>query len=369
MNYKHTLVIGGDTKRYRFDMTIDDAFSFDWPINSSVQKAEFRIRSCDLFAQKPDLFNDEVIYLYRTDCNGNECLIYTGIINSYSVYGKPDEAGIIIKAEGNGSLLSRQITTLRSTYSVGVIPNRYLEQEIEEIMTRFISEADCLMKKIQFTIGTLNATGLIYNYKVDDFASNTGINFPIETLNNLVAYVQADHFWRLTPQGVFDFQKISTKPDHIFAYGTDILEYETGEDMTGYFNTAILYWSSTSTTITTENFDDNNCPKYKVFDYTGIAQNDTANQSMAILEVRNLMRISQVGSRSAVIKLHPRFDVCKIKVGDTFAVGNVPLGQSVFGENMLITKISYRDYGITIEANIDPDPLATSLDQIYSTNA
>lgn len=291
----------------------------------------------------------------NTDADGIE--YFSGFIAQRNMNFEGDNRKIQIICFGHISKLYQSIwrngTTISHDYTAGDTVTHILKDIIDNYRA-IDSNA-----QIDYTAGSILDTGVTIKDKFELISHG-------EALEKVVARVHTSGkiwYWRVLADNVFSFQQATEGPDHTFTFEKDVESIIIGEDLTTAASEAFVYFNNA----TVKRYSDQTA----VGDYgkiSSVQRETNVTDGTTSDEIGNAVLESYAPPiKKILMNVNDNYGLGleNVNPGDTCEILNLPTGiESILGNKLFITKITYRKYFMELELSIKHPRIESEVEHI-----
>lgn len=263
-------------------------------------------------------------------------LIYAGEITRVEPYLTGKEQGVEITALGLGSLLKNALYKNGGGYVVNhaaADPSNIAKAVIDAWQLAQGSEL------IDYAPGSVALTGMSVSQDFDHVDH-------LDAIEKARGLAPAGWWWRVGPDGLFEFKAKPSAATHAFVIGRELAEVRAPQTLEEIKNSLVLYWGASETQLVAE-------------DAASIADFGRRQEVVRDRDISNLATAEAFADSFLEENAWPRvapslvvesgYDIFSIRPGDTCKVMNLRKGSGVVENNMQIVRVSYTQDAATLE--------------------
>jgi hypothetical protein len=321
--------------------------SFTSSLNSGLGDLTINIpRRFDEYAINGDIELGNRVKVFISDVNGDDVLVYSGIIDEIDL-AVSDSESVTISCSGYTTQLADDIYQ-----ESGVVYKKFSSTDPSSMLKAVIDtyRANYTNPEVNYTGSSVANTGLT---ETQEMYCNTYLE-AIQLCAQLAPYTW---FWRIEADGTFYFEEFPTTATHIFTVGRDIQNLRINRTirtlqngilfsnkMSGDDPESIFHLKEDATSVS------NYGRKVKFISdgryrlSSGTYVNRATRELNLYKDPINVVTLTVLDNNFGA-----GYDIESIKVGDTFRINNI-VSNSAITNNMLITNITYNYTDVTITA-------------------
>lgn len=327
--------------------------SYTSKINSGQSQLVLEV-SVDDFSLPPDYFDPFFFArVYQSDDGSNSLgrLIFSGTITNSAPFARSSDSGIRVTLIGLGHLLQNSLYKDGASFIVSHV-SQVPKDIIEDIIDKFQAEyppAIPTAKEPEW-IGYNAVSGIRAGGQIQAGGTQVTFDFDkmtwMEAINKTLELAGGGMYWHIDKGGDVIFKDTPATATHTFKHGDggNIEELSAPKNIETIINAVTVEYTSGSETASDATSISDYGKREKYFNEPD-AQNSATAQQIADQKITD----NKDPKLRARLVINSNYDIESIEPGDTCNVLNLHKDSAIFGNNMQIISMSYKENKVVLE--------------------
>ena len=319
--------------------------SFSYSINGGLGEITLKLdRKMDDYGEGTDLDFNYRLKIYVTDDTNDSLLIYTGYLVAFKPFLLQGKEGVNVTFLPNiaklGNDFFRSGTSVKDNFEISKSAVS-VEQIMQDIVDNYIAAVTTSM--ISNDYSNMSATGVDVTNKFRNLKH-------IEAIREVATFMAYNWYWYINAEGKLYLKQKDATATHGLFLRKQIKRIESSKDIESTVNSYFLWNAEKEGTVVDNSYID--ATSVTAYDTIAglILDGDIVSDAMSNLVGNAKMNANKDVKRK--IEIEVTSEQCNLesfKPGDTIKIMDIDASQTIFGTNMMITKIIYNAYRATLE--------------------